>query len=320
MHFNRPFLILFLLLAIVLTAACAPSMPWLQPSTQIQPVSTFQAEALQGCSQTLNIAHRGARSLAPENTLAAARKALAVGADMWELDVSMAADGDLFVIHDATLARTSDVAEVFPDRQPWPNTMFTLAEIRRLDFGSWFVAQDPFGQIASGRVSQAEQESYRGEPAPTLQEALIFTRDNDWRVDVEIKDLDGTPGDAVVVEKVVALIQALNMADHVVVSSFNQGYLKRVKTAGPEIVTAVLVSKPNSDPAGLLRRLGARIYAPRVTAIRPREIRRLRDQGFDVYVWTVDDVSTMRTLIKAGVSGIFTDFPQDLEPLLMACR
>ena len=70
-------------------------------------------------SKMLNIAHRGARSLAPENTLAAARKALGCGADMWELDVGMTADGVLILIHDNTLTRTSNVLEIFPERTPW---------------------------------------------------------------------------------------------------------------------------------------------------------------------------------------------------------
>ena len=68
-------------------------------------------------TRVLNIAHRGARSLAPENTLAAAQKALELGADMWELDVAMTADGELIVIHDSTLERTSNARDVFPDRQ-----------------------------------------------------------------------------------------------------------------------------------------------------------------------------------------------------------
>ena len=111
------------------------------------------------CAKTLNIAHRGARSLVPENTLAAARKGLAIGADLWELDVAMSADGVPFVVHDDTLARTSNVKAVYPDRSPWTNHLFTWAEIQQLDFGSWFVTTDPFKQIAAGNVSQAEQAS-----------------------------------------------------------------------------------------------------------------------------------------------------------------
>lgn len=269
---------------------------------------------------TLNIAHRGARSLAPENTLAAARKALAIGADLWELDVAMTADGELFVVHDDTLERTSNVAAVFPERKPWSNHLFTLAEIRQLDFGTWFVETDPFEQIAAGAVTAEELASYRGEPAPTLREALTFTRDHGWRVNVELKDLSDTPGDATVVEKTVALVAELGMADRTLISSFNHSYIERVKAADPTIATAALVSVAYPDPAALLRHLDAGAYNPKVGQIRPAEIGALRDQGLDVYIWTVNDERTMRELVDARVSGIFTDFPQRLKPLLDACR
>ncbi len=272
------------------------------------------------CATTLNIAHRGARSLAPENTLAAARKALEIGADLWELDVAMASDGELFVVHDDTLDRTSNVKAVFPDRAPWSNHLFTLEEVRRLDFGTWFVEKDPFKQIAAGNVSVAEQESFRGEKAPTLREALVFTRDHDWRVNVEIKDLTGTPGDAVVVEKVVALVQELGLVDRVLISSFNHSYIERAKKVEPKIATAALVEEAVPDPAALLRGLNAQAYNPKAGEIRPAAIPALRDQGFDVYIWTVNDEKVMRELISARVSGIFTDFPQRLKPLVEACK
>lgn len=272
------------------------------------------------CAKTLNIAHRGARSLAPENTLAAARKGLAIGADMWELDVAMSADGVPFLVHDDTLARTSNVKTVFPDRSPWANHLFTWAEIQQLDFGSWFVETDPFKQIAAGNVSQAEQASYRGEKAPSLREALDFTRAHDWRVNVEIKDLRGTAGDATVVEQVVALVDELGMAERVLISSFNHRYIERVKRANPAIATAALVERAVPDPPALLKRLAAQAYNPRNGQITPAEIGKVRDAGFDVYIWTVNDEATMKQLIAARASGLFTDFPQLLKPLTADCR
>jgi len=272
------------------------------------------------CAETLNIAHRGARSLAPENTLAAARKALEIGADLWELDVAMTSDGVPFIVHDDTLERTSNVKQVFPDRKPFSNHLFTWDEVQQLDFGSWFVATDPFKQIAAGKVTQAEQTSYRGEKAPTLREALVFTKDHNWRINVEIKDLSGTPGDAMVVEKVVALIDELGMAERVLISSFNHTYLERAKRANPKIATAALVEKADPDPIALLKRLNAQAYNPRVGAISPSEIGKIRNAGFDVYIWTVNDESTMKQLVDARASGIFTDFPQLLKPLVAGCR
>lgn len=272
------------------------------------------------CAKTLNIAHRGARSLAPENTLAAARQGLAIGADLWELDVAMSADGVPFIVHDDTLVRTSNVTAAFPDRSPWRNHLFTWAEIQTLDFGSWFVQTDPFKQIAAGNVSQAEQDSFRGVKAPSLREALVFTRDNNWRINVEIKDLSGAPGDATVAEAVVALIDELAMADRVLISSFNHSYIVRVKKANPAIATAALVERADPDPVALLKRLGAQAYNPRLGQIAPAEIGKIRDAGFDVYIWTVNDEATMKQLVDARASGLFTDFPQLLKPLAAGCR
>jgi glycerophosphoryl diester phosphodiesterase len=268
------------------------------------------------CAKILNIAHRGARSLAPENTLSAARKALEIGADLWELDVALTSDGVPFIVHDDTLARTSNVKQLFPERQPFTNHLFSWNDVQKLDFGSWFVATDPFKQIAAGKVTQAEQTSYRGEKAPTLREALAFTKEHNWRINVEIKDLSGTPGDATVAEKVVALIDDLGMADRVLISSFNHTYLERVKKANPKIATGALVEKADPDPIALLKRLNAQAYNPRVGAISPSEIGKIRDAGFDVYIWTVNDEATMKQLVDAHASGIFTDFPQLLKPLV----
>ena len=103
----------------------------------------------------LNIAHRGARSLAPENTLAAARKAFEVGANMWELDVSVTGDGALVVFHDDALTRVTDAETVFPSHTPWHLADFTLAELKQLDTGSRFIQDDPHGQIAAGALSDA---------------------------------------------------------------------------------------------------------------------------------------------------------------------
>jgi glycerophosphoryl diester phosphodiesterase len=281
------------------------------------PRSSYEKSMISGtASRPLLIAHRGARSLAPENTIAAARKALEVGADMWELDVGLTADGELLVIHDSTLTRTSNAKEIFPNRRPWSLHLFTLEEIRRLDFGTWFIDEDPFGQTAAGAVSPAETKRYHGEAAPTLRQALGFTRDHNWRVNVEIKDLRGTPGDSEVVRKVVALVEELQMVDRVLISSFNHRYLQEVRERNPRVVTGVLVSKRESDPAALLHELRAQAYHPAVNATRRSEITRLRGAGFQVNIWTVNEAKVMRSLVKAGASGIFTDFPHLLKPLL----
>ena len=270
--------------------------------------------------KVLNIAHRGARSLAPENTLSAARKGLAVGADMWELDVQLTADHELVVIHDSTLKRTSNVVDLFPHRRPWQVHEFTLADMRKLDFGSWFIEQDPFGQIAAGVVTGEELKSYVGEPAPTLEQALLFTKEQNWHVNIEIKDLTQRPGNSQIVDNVIALVEKLNMVNVVLVSSFNHQYLAQIAASYPHVLTGVLDTKPHVRPASLLRRLGARTYHPRKTYIRLADIEKLKRQGFGVNVRTINDEKTMERLVRAGVSGIFTDFPQALASVLTSYR
>lgn len=267
-------------------------------------------------SKTMNIAHRGARSIAPENTILAAQKALEIGADMWELDVAMTADGEIVVLHDDTLERTSNVASVFPDRQPWKIESFTMGELKSLDFGSWFIKADPFGQIASGVVTKEDQQSFINLPIPTLQNALIFTRDLRWRVNVEIKDLTGAPGNKDIVEKVVKQISGLGMEDSVIISSFNHSYIQRAKSDLSNITTAALVEVPDPDPIALLTRLNAQAYNPNLDTLEISQIEEVTSKGFSVYIWTVNDAATMGKLINAGVSGLLTDFPHLLKKVI----
>ncbi len=299
---NRIILVILILLLGSLTACAASRNPPENP-----PVNAAQYP------KPLNIAHRGARSLAPENTLAAARLGYEIGADMWELDVAVTSDGELVLLHDDSLERTSNAEQVYPDRRPWLIHTFTLDELRKVDFGSWFNETDPFKQIAAGAVTAEMQQGYVGEPIPTLREALEFTRDNDWRVNVEIKDATSTPGDEFLPEKVVELIGELGMADRVLISSFNHSYLRRVKAANADLRTAALVESPAADPVKLVSDLGAVGYNPGIKHFKPEYIPPIREAGVEVYIWTVNDAKTMRALIDNGVSGIFTDFPQVLR-------
>ncbi|MBC8447977.1 MAG: glycerophosphodiester phosphodiesterase [Chloroflexi bacterium] len=263
----------------------------------------------------LNIAHRGARSLAPENTIAAARKGMEVGADMWELDVAVTADGKLIVFHDDSLARTTNAQQVFPDRAPWTFTTFTLDELRRLDAGSWFVESDPFGQIAAGAVTEAELAAYPGEPIPTLREALIFSKEQNWCANVELKRLPPPMEHFPVVEHVLALIDALDMGDCAIVSSFNHDWLRQVRAHNPRIKLQALVGYWNTEPLEW-DHLEFRTYNPRYTLIDEGRIGALKELGIHVIPWVVNEEEDMKRFIAAGAAGIFTDFPQRLAVLL----
>lgn len=262
------------------------------------------------------IAHRGARSLAPENTVAAAVKALEANSFGWELDVAMSSDGVLVLLHDDTLERTSNVLQVFPDRETWSVYDFTLDELKQLDLGSWFVDTDPFEQIKQGIISETEAASYRGLQIDTLEEALSYTKENNWWVNIEIKDASGTHAHEVIVSKVVSLVGELGMEQQVLISSFNHDYLKQVKSLNPVLALGVLVSKRVSDPIALMQEIGAQAYHPGLKAVDRMQVRSLREAGFDVNVWTVNEVDDAQALIDLGVTGIITDFPQNLVLLV----
>ncbi len=264
----------------------------------------------------LNIAHAGAASIAPQNTIIAGEKALAAGADLWGIDTRITKDGVFILMHDKTLTRTTNVKQVFRDRSPWAVEDFTLAEIEKLDAGSWFIKTDPFGQIKAGNVSLADERAYVGVEVPTLKEALEFTKAHHWRMDIEVKPMDYlTP--AQIAAKLVALIKEIKMEDWVMVSSFDHRILVQVKELDPAIPTAALVVFPPLDPVGYLEKIGADGYEPSPIAINADIAAGLGKQGFGVCVWTYNSVDQLRHFATMpGIAGIYTDFPQRLEPIL----
>lgn len=261
---------------------------------------------------TMNIAHRGAQGVCPENTLLAAGMGLAYGAHMWELDVSMTKDGVLVVIHDDTLERTTNAAQLpaFAGRAPWRVCDFTYDELKMLDAGSWYVQTDPFGQIAAGAVDDDDIESYRELRIPTLREALEFTRDAGWCVNVEIKDHAHLIGHNVITEATLDCIRDSDMVERVLLSSFQYRYLQQAATLQPAIPLGVLVyDEPVADPVALVRSLKAQAYHPWRENVTEEVVDRLRDAGFGVNVYTVNDAAEMAEFASWGVTGLFTDFP-----------
>ncbi|HEX7555206.1 MAG TPA: glycerophosphodiester phosphodiesterase, partial [Leptolinea sp.] len=128
--------------------------------------------------------------------------------------------------------------------------------------------------------------------------------------------LRGTLGDAGVVQKVMDMISEFQMEEQVLLSSFNHLYIMQAKKILPAIRTGALVEWLDLNPLARLRQTGAESYNPGVRLANPRLVRSIREQGYDVFVWTVDKEASMRKLIKAGVSGIITDFPQVLKTVI----
>ncbi len=263
----------------------------------------------------LCIAHRGARSLAPENTLAALAMAARHGAQAWECDVRLCADGQLVLMHDQTLARTTDVARraEYAHRRPWRVSDFTLDELLTLDAGSWFLEQDPFGLISQGALPAEILAGYAGERIPTLRQALERSKSLGLGINVEIKDMDGENGGdngALLVGACLELLRETGMLDAALVSSFNPDYLRLARASCPEVLLGLIVEAVPMGAAQLLHDLGVQALHPCVEGLEPGVVRSIREAGFLVNVWTVNDVTAMRDYSAAGASGLITDWPQ----------
>ncbi len=220
-------------------------------------------------------AHRGASCAAPENTMAAFSRALESGADGIELDLHLSRDGVPVVIHDETLERTTS--------GQGPVVQLEAAELQQLDAGSWFSPE------------------FAGEPLPTLAEVLEVYGGK-LRLNLEIKQFEA--GSAVL-----ALLRHHPNVD-IVVSSFDHDLLCRMRAADPLLPLAVLLDEGNWRRAlQTAVALDARTFHPAAELVTRPMVSACSHAGVSVHVWTVDDPGRARSLIRAGVSGLFTNDP-----------
>ncbi len=256
------------------------------------------------------IAHRGARSLAPENTLAAAGKAHQLGADLWETDVAVTADDQLVLMHDDAMTRTTDVVDKFPDRVPAAFSTYTLAEIRSLDAGSWFARDDPFGQVAAGAVTHLELASYAGEKVPTLLEAFELTLELDWFLNLELKAQPAPKNDFDLVSAVLDLADSVGIGPgNLLFSSARLTWLKILKRRRPDFEVQGILGLFPEDPMDFSDPFFD-TYNPRYTRLSIDQIESRVDLGLKLNPFTVNDEETIARFIETGVTGLITDFPQ----------
>ena len=263
-----------------------------------------------------NIGHRGARSLAPENTLAALIKAWEIGADGAEVDVRVSADGHLVIHHDATLARTTNVSECFPDRAAQPLSTFLLEELRTLDAGSWFIDSDPFSQISSGNVSFTELEGMYNLRIPTLEELLLFIKEKQWQINLELKRVSRPLQDFPLAEEVVTCIEQADVDPaQVVLSSFFHPYLERIQQVRPDLEVQALIG---SRGAGRNNwgNYTYRTYNANEAYIDRDQVVRAIEHGCRANLYTVNNTGMMGTYLDWGVSSLITDYPQRLKQIL----
>jgi glycerophosphoryl diester phosphodiesterase len=279
-----------------------------------------EAPAFLRSSRPRVVGHRGARSLAPENTMASFRKAAELGADAIECDVQLSRDGVPVVFHDFTLERCTDFA-ARPKASPFLAD-WTLDELRALDAGSWYAEKDPFGQIRAGHVGEAELAGFRGERIPTLDELLEFCREARLPLVLEIKQ-QAVPSDELV-ERCVRALRSHGLVERSVVISFDHPSLLLARRIEPELSTGALLVSRLADPGRYAREtLGAQlvsVYCPERVFLRARpeetyiaqDVRSAHEAGIGYHVWTVNQEADFPGLVQAGVDGIATDFPQTL--------
>ena len=230
----------------------------------------------------LVIAHRGASGHAPENTMAAFRKAVAMGATFIETDLQMSRDAHLVAIHDATVDRTTNGQGVVHD--------MTLAELRKLDAGSWFGSE------------------FVGERIPTLEELLAFSKKNDVVFYLEIKPQGSWGGEH-------ALIGALRESGEIpraVVISFDASVVLKLRKIEPTLMTGLLYDGEIEKPLDKAVEVGARQLAVRGDLVTPALLSAARKKDLQVVCWTVNNSAHMRALMAAGVDGIMSDYPDRL--------
>ncbi len=237
----------------------------------------------------LVIAHRGASKQAPENTLAAFRRAAELGADAIELDAKLSADGVVVVHHDLTLDRTtSGIGRLSAQ---------TAASLARLDAGSKFAAR------------------FAGEPIPTLA-AVFDAVGQRVLINVELTNYEHV-GDRLP-DAVVALVHEQALGARVLFSSFNPLALRRARRLAPEVPRALLLEASESGLRRGLFRMMTRFefFHPEDRLVTPDVIEREHRNGRRVNVWTVNDAVRLRALADMGADGLITDAPDVARNIL----
>ncbi len=239
---------------------------------------------LEKLPQPVVFAHRGASAWAPENTLAAFRLAVEHGAPAIELDVKLTADRQVVVLHDQTVDRTTNGHGDL--------SQFTLADLRKLDAGSFFSAQ------------------YQGEKIPTLVEVFEAVGEQVY-INIELTNYASTRDD--LPDLVAGLVRKYAMQDRVIFSSFYARDLARVSRLLPQTPVGLLALE---GPAGRLARglvgrwVSPAIIHPYFQDVNERFMHRQKYLHRRVHVWTVDDPQEMLRLVSLGVQGIFTNDPR----------
>lgn len=242
--------------------------------------------------------HRGASGEEPENTLPAFAAALAAGADRLELDVHRTRDGEIVVLHDPTVDRTTD--------GEGPVAALTFAELSRLDAGHRFVAAD-------GRPSRRGQ----GLRVPRLVEVLEAFPGVPLNIEIKADDDEAIQGTLAALDRFEARPRALLAAEH-------RALLARIRAAAPEALTGFAAEEVldfvfrGGEPG--YRPPGAALQVPPshegVQVVTAPFVERAHALGVEVHAWVINDEAEAEALLALGVDGLMSDFPGRIAGVL----
>jgi len=236
------------------------------------------------------ISHWGFSGSAPENTLAAFRKAIEIGSDMIELDVHLSKDGEVVTIHDDTLERTTNgMGKV---------AHYTLRELRELDAGSWFGTQ------------------FSGEKIPTLRDALELTRGHVF-LNIELKRGDhGQYTMLDLADRALEEVGKAGMLDQVLFSSFDPFGLERIKEKNSRIPVALVFNTAWSSPQEVTGGGHFSILNCRKSVLTEANLSKAHQEGIKINVYTLNTEEEIERYLTMGVDGIITDYPDRLIRIL----
>lgn len=229
-------------------------------------------------------AHRGLSGRLPENTIIAFEAAMRSVADGIELDVQLSKDGVPVVIHDETLERLSNYSGYVKD--------YNLQELKKIDIGSWF------------------DKKYGKETIPTLEEYLFLVKEWSGITNIELKNsIVDYPG---MEEKVSELLKKTKLEDKVLISGFNWASLEKFKAISPNVKIGVLYNKGAAITTSECIKLGAYSVHPNQNDVTAELVRNFAEIRIPVITYTVNSKERLMELVKMGVSGIFTDYADEL--------
>jgi len=230
------------------------------------------------------IAHRGMSALAPENTLSAFSLCKEHGIGWFECDVDILIDGTVIISHDDTLDRCTDKTGSINELE--------TSDLKNIDAGSWFA------------------DEYVGEKIPTLKQLIKLINEEEINVNIEIKScVSSAKHSMLLIENVIEDLKALNPERELIVSSFNHLVLSEFKRRRPQTHIACLFESHNlyDDWRSIMEWCGASFIHLEDKHLTRNFISKIKEAGFKINVWTVNDLARGNELFNWGVDGIFTD-------------